>query len=227
MADVLLNAVFLRGITVESSSKSSAGERFTEVCNFLLECRTHLVLRTDLLFECEFRVALPFSRKFLGMSKLGHQVGRSLEFATVWFRGSEPVVRAFLCSGLLCRNGAKWLSVWACESTEPVVVCRLRDDVESWEVDLERHPSGVVYVREDGTIDPEPVVAWSSPDIDDDAAALIHRAFSDGRRGQAAQALKAQSLIHVDANAIGPTLIMLTATLRGRTRKRRCVVGAH
>ena len=39
--------------------------------------------------------------------------------------------------------------------------CRLRDDVESWEVDLERHPSGVVYVREDGTIDPEPVVAWS------------------------------------------------------------------
>ena len=46
---------------------------------------------------------------------------------------------------------------------------------------MERHPSGVVYVREDGTIDPEPVVAWSSPDIDDDAAALIHRAFSDGR----------------------------------------------
>ena len=26
------------------------------------------------------------------------------------------------------------------------------------------------------------MVAWSSPDIDDDAAALIHRAFSDGRR---------------------------------------------
>ncbi|XRB08921.1 hypothetical protein NFJ02_37g94760 [Pycnococcus provasolii] len=68
-----------------------------------------------------------------------------------------------------------------CSDVPARPACRLRDDVESWEVDLERHPSGVVYVREDGTIDPEPVVAWSSPDIDDDAAALIHRAFSDGR----------------------------------------------
>ena len=46
-------------------------------------------------------------------------------------------------------------------------------------------------------------------------------------KGQAAQAIKAKSLIHVDANSIGPTLIMLTATLPGRTRKRRCGGGAH
>ena len=45
-----------------------------------------------------------------------------MDFATVWFRGSEPVVRAFLGSGLLCRNGAKRLSVRACESAEPIVV---------------------------------------------------------------------------------------------------------